>query len=560
MKQSLEGPEGSSTTTTADETPKPSSSARSATQTAILMLALCMAVFLAALDAVIITTALPTISLDVGASDTGFAWIGAAYLLANAASVPLWGKLSDFFGRKPILIMANVVFILGSLVGALAHSLTVLVAGRAVQGLGGGGLMALVNITIGDLFSPRERGKYFGMVGAVWGLASGVGPLIGGGLTERVSWRWCFWINLPISGASLLILVLFFKVHTPKTPLIKGLMAIDWLGVITFTGATLMLLLGLQLGGVRHPWSSPTVICLIVFGCLGFGVFALVERYLAKYPLMPASLFSSASVVFVYIACFAHGLGFAAIAFFLPLYFQTVLGASPIRSGVWLLATALPLALCTVAVGVTIKKTGRYNEIIRAAMALTVLAFGLFTTLPAWRDWPRLIAFQIIAALGISPNLQALLIALQAVVEQRDLAVGTATFAFVRHVALGIGVVVGQVIFQSVMGRHFATLVEAGIPRDAAERFASGSTIAAHGFVERLSGAQRDVVRSAVTMSISKLRIFFCVASAVGLIASVFIEQVELSHLHTETRTGLDAEEAKVVNGGREKSGNRGAV
>uniref|UniRef100_L2FH45 MFS drug transporter n=1 Tax=Colletotrichum fructicola (strain Nara gc5) TaxID=1213859 RepID=L2FH45_COLFN len=299
--------------------------------------------------------------------------------------------------------------------------------------------MALVNITIGDLFSPRERGAYFGMIGAVWGLASGIGPLIGGGLTENISWTWCFWINLPISGVSLLILVFFLKIHTPKTPLMKGLMAID----------------------------CPTVVCLIVFGCVGFGVFALVEKFLAKYPLMPRSLFSEVSVVFCYVACFCHGVGFAAIAFFLPLYFQTVLGASPIQSGVWLLATALPLAFCTIAVGVTIKKTGRYNEIIRVAMALTTLSFGLFITFPSW---PKLVLFQIVAALGIAPNLQALLIALQALVRQQDLAVGTATFAFVRHIALGIGVVVGQVIFQGVMGRHAASLVGAGIPEDVAAK------------------------------------------------------------------------------------------
>ncbi|GKT44975.1 efflux pump dotC [Colletotrichum spaethianum] len=550
-KRSTDQGEGSVTTT--DIKPPPD---RSRVQTIILMLALCMAVFLAALDAVIITTALPTIAREVGASDSGFAWIGAAYLLANAASVPLWGKVSDIFGRKPILVIANVVFMVGSLVSALAGTLTMLVGGRAVQGLGGGGLMALVNITIGDLFSPRERGMYFGMVGAVWGLASGIGPLIGGGLTENISWRWCFWINLPISGVSLLILVFFLRVHTPKTPLFKGLMAIDWLGTLTFTGATLMLLLGLQFGGLRNPWGSPTVICLIVFGCVTYAVFALVERF-AKYPLMPGSLFHDRSVVFCYVANFCHGLGFAAIAFFLPLYFQTVLGASPIQSGVWLLATAIPLAVCTIGVGVTIKKTGRYAEIIRVSMALTAIAFGLFVTLPPRRDWPRLILFQLLGALGISPNLQALLIALQALVRPMDVSAGTAMFAVVRHIALGIGVVVGQVIFQSVMGRHEQDLLDAGVPGDVAASLGSGSTIAAHEMIEGLNVRQREVVQAAVTDSISKLWIFFCVASGVGLAATFFIRQVELSRMHTETKTGLEAEEAKVVEGRRARGGAR---
>ncbi|UQC85654.1 uncharacterized protein CLUP02_11153 [Colletotrichum lupini] len=552
-RRSADDDQGEGSVTTADTKIAP---VRTRAQTVILMFALCMAVFLAALDAVIITTALPTIAREIGSSDSGFAWIGASYLLANAASVPFWGKVSDIFGRKPILVIANVVFMVGSLTSALSGTLTMLVAGRAVQGLGGGGLMALVNITVGDLFSPRERGAYFGAVGAVWGLASGIGPLIGGGLTENVSWRWCFWINLPISGASLLILIFFLRIHTPKTPLLKGLAAIDWLGTLTFTGATLMLLLGLQFGGLRNPWDSPTVICLIVFGCATYAVFAFVERF-AKYPLMPASLFRDSSVVFCYVANFCHGLGFAAIAFFLPLYFQAVLGASPIQSGVWLLATALPLAVGTIGVGVTIKKTGRYAEIVRVSMALTAIAFGLFVTLPAGRDWPRLIPFQVLAALGISPNLQALLIALQALVRQADVATGTATFAFVRHIALGIGVVVGQVIFQSVVGRHEGRLVAAGVPAEVAAKFGRGGTIAtaARGAMEGLSEGQRRVVRLAVTDGLSKIWVFFCVMSCVGFIATFFIRQVELSEMHTETKTGLDegveVEESK--GGGRTK-------
>ncbi|KAF6839370.1 hypothetical protein CPLU01_01790 [Colletotrichum plurivorum] len=536
--------------TTADETvvaAGKTTPTRSKAQTMILMLALCMAVFLAALDAVIITTALPTISREVGASDSGFAWIGAAYLLANAASVPFWGKVSDIFGRKPILVIANVVFMVGSLAGALARTLTTLVAGRAVQGLGGGGLMALVNIVLGDLFSPRERGAYFGMIGAVWGLASGIGPLIGGGLTENISWRWCFWINLPISGLSLLILVFFLKIHTPKTPLVRGLTAIDWLGTVVFTGATMMLLLGLQFGGVRDPWGSPTVVCLIVFGCLGFAVFALVERFAARYPLMPRSLFGDRSVVFCYAACFFHGLGFAAIAFFLPVYFQTVLGAGPIESGVWLLATALPLAVCTMAVGVGIRKTGRYNEIIRAAMAVTVVAFGLFTTFPARRDMVRLVLFQIVAAVGISPNLQALLIALQAIIKPGDVAAGTATFAFVRHVAIAVGVVAGQVLFQSEMGRRAGQLAASGVVTpEVAARLGEGGSIA---LVKALGPEERAVVAEAVAGALSKVWILFCAAAGAGLVVSFGIRGVVLSGTHEVTRTGLEAEEEKVGRG-----------
>ncbi|KAH7357890.1 major facilitator superfamily domain-containing protein [Plectosphaerella cucumerina] len=435
---------------------------------------------------------------------------------------------------------AQALFMAGSLVSALAPDLAVLVAGRAVQGLGAGGIMALVNIVVGDMFSPRQRGAYFGMIGAAWGIASGVGPLLGGGLTEGLSWRWCFWINLPVSGVSLAILAVYMRESSAaqggsgtkkRRSVVADLLAIDWLGAATFAAATLLFLVGLELGRTQHPWTSPLVLCLVFAGAAMYGLFALTQARVSRYPLMPPRLFRNTAVVATYIATFFHGLTFAGLAFFLPVYFQAVLGASPINSGIWLLATAVPLAICTMCVGVLIRRTGRFVDIIRAAAAVTVLAMGLFVNLPPERDWARIVTFQIVAALGVAPNLQALLIGLQALMSRGDLATGTATFAFVRNVSVGIGVVIGQVMLQSAMGGRREEMVGAGIDAALADRLAGGGAIATlGGGMGELgfSGPQADLVRWCLTDGLRRLWVMLCVTAAAGLVSTFFIRQVHL--------------------------------
>jgi len=278
---------------------------------AIIMLALMLAVFLAALDVTIIATALPTISEDFH-STAGYTWIGSAFLLGNSASIPTWGKVSDIFGRKPMLLAANVIFMVGSLVAALANSIGMLIAARAIQGIGGGGLIILVNIIIGDLFSLRNRGAFYGLIGAVWAIASSIGPIIGGAFTQEVTWRWCFYINLPLDGIALFILFFFLDLKTPKTPLWDGLKAIDYVGSLTIVGGTLLFLFGLQYGGVSHPWDSAEVLCLIIFGVFTWVLFGIWEWKFAKYPIMPMQLFGSVTRGATLAVVFFHGFVFIA--------------------------------------------------------------------------------------------------------------------------------------------------------------------------------------------------------------------------------------------------------
>lgn len=279
---------------------------RSKFRKAMILTALYLSLFVAALDATIVATAVPIITADLK-SAAGYIWIGGAYLIANAAAAPIWVKFSDIWGRKPIFLAGIALFFVSSVVCAAAVDMQMLIVGRAIQGAGGGGLICMVSVAISDLFSVRERSLWLGFCEGVWALSGAVGPLLGGAFAEKASWRWCFWCNLPIAGTAFILIFFFLNVHNPKTPVYEGIKAIDWFGCISIVGIVVMLLLGLDLGGAVYPWGSAKVICLLVFGALMILVFIYSERKLAKYPVIPLSLFGSKNVATL-IVTFFHGL------------------------------------------------------------------------------------------------------------------------------------------------------------------------------------------------------------------------------------------------------------
>ncbi|PNS20303.1 hypothetical protein CAC42_5753 [Sphaceloma murrayae] len=522
----------------------------------VVMGALCMAVFLAALDVTIITTALPTISEDFQSS-AGYTWIGSAFLLGNAASVPTWGKVSDIFGRKPVLLLANVVFLVGSLVAALANSIGMLIAARAIQGIGAGGLVILVNICIADLFSLRNRGAYYGVIGMVWAVASAIGPIIGGAFTQKVTWRWCFYINLPLDGVAFFIILFFLDIKTPKTPILEGLKAIDWLGSLTIVGATLMFLFGIEYGGVTYPWTSAIVICLIVFGVITFGIFMLIQWKVSKYPVMPLAIFSQRSTCACLFIVAIHGMVFIASSYYLPLYFQASLGAGPLRSGVLLLPTCAALSVTSLGTGFYIRKTGRYLDCIYFGFFFMTLGTGLFINLTADSSLAKIVLYQLVAGFGIGPLFQSPLIALQSRIKPRDIATATATFGFVRQLATSISVVIGGVVYQNEMRRKSALLVDALGPETG--NLLSGAGAGANTqLVTRLPEPGRGVAQSAFADSLSVMWILYTVLSGVGLLVVPLIGTKELSGKHEETKTGLEAEKEKAAERKKEEGEKRG--
>ena len=346
-------------------------------------------------------------------------------------------------------------------------------------------------------------------------------------------------LKVPCDGIAFIILLVFLDVHSPKTPLVAGLKAIDWLGASTITAATLLFLLGLGFGGVSFPWNSAVVLCLIILGIVLFVFFFLSQWKLARNPVMPLALFSKRSNAAALIVCFCHGFIMISVAYFIPLYFQQVLGASPLRSGIWTLAFCLAMSVFTICTGIFIRKTGRYLEIIIFGFLCSTLGYGLFVNFPDHISWSRIIVFQIIAGIGIGPNFQAPLIALQTMIASEDIATATSTFQFTRSIAAAMSVAIGQVVFQNVMQKQTSSLLAAGVPSDLTSSLAKGAAVSSNSVIAALPPMQRTLVREATTHALSRMWILFVCISAFSLLASLGIGRQELSRQHIEHITGV---------------------
>ncbi|ERF70775.1 hypothetical protein EPUS_08333 [Endocarpon pusillum Z07020] len=489
----------------------------------IIMFALCTAVFIVALDYFILTTALPTVTSEFGTSDAGFAWIGSAYLLTHAAFTPVWATISDVFGRKMVLNVTNGFFFAGVLIGGLSGNTAILIVGRAIQGVGAAGIMVVAPICVGHLFNQRERAHYIVILGAVIAFSSAAGPFIGGILTERLSWRWCFWINLPFTGLSFIALTLFLHIESPNIGLIEGLQLIDWLGSVTIVGATVMLLLGLQLGVSQYAWDSVTVVCLIIFGTATFGIFGFIEYKVAKTPIIPLKLFARRPRVAVMVVCICQASILAASTYFLPLYFQIVLGASPSASGIYFLPTTLTLALFLLAVGHIIQKTGRYIALVRTGACALLLGTGFLVDTKAYLSWPRIIVSQIVVGSGLGLLNQSPLVALYEVIDPQDVTTGTSAYQFLKIFSETISVILGQVIFQSQVQRQSAALLHRSLPPSVISALKKGQSILLAYEVKNLEGELQELIHDAFVVALKRMWIFYTVISFLAVVASMVI-------------------------------------
>jgi len=438
--------------------------------------AVMLGLFLSALDQTVVGTALPTIVTDLGGNSL-YVWVVTSYLLTSTVTIPIYGKLSDIFGRKIMLIIGISLFLVGSALSGLSQNMAELILFRGLQGLGAGALFPIALAVVGDLFTPRERGKYQGFFGAVFGLAFLVGPFLGGFITDNISWHWVFYVNLPIGIVALAVISSILPNHRSDGPR----PAIDYLGTLVFTAAVIPLLIGLTEKGLSTSsgqtigWLDWRVGGLLALAAVLGAVFVFIESRVAE-PIVPLGLFRvrtyAASQVAMFLISFAFYIG----VIFLPRYYQAVRDISATASGYMLWPLLVGLMGTSVVAGLIISRTGKYKLLLLGAMVLSTIGMLLMTQLTATvGDW-TLWGWMLIVGIGIGPSMSAYTVVVQNAVPQRDIGVATSNLTFFRQVGGSIGLAVAGTYLASTFTSQLPkNLVRAGVPRALTSHFNAGS-------------------------------------------------------------------------------------
>lgn len=504
----------------------PASSRNSTTQEAapaprlvLLFAALMMVMLLAALSQTILSTALPTMVGELGGVDH-MSWVITAYILASTIMMPVYGRISDLLGRKPILLAAVVLFIAGSVIGAAAQSMSLLIAARVVQGLGGGGLMILSQAAIADVVPARERGKYMGVMGAVFAVASVAGPLLGGWLTEGPGWRWAFIINIPLGIMAFAAVSFFLRIPRPERA--KSL-HIDYLGMVLLALATTTLILVCTWGGQQYDWLSPQILGLVavtVLAAIGF----VVTESKVKDPVIPLSLFADRNFTLTTVAGLMVGIVMFGALGYMPTYIQMAKGVDATTAGLLMTPMMGSLLVTSIISGQIVSKTGKYKFFPLTGMVITGLGLWLMSTMTAEDPIWMMCLFIAVFGAGIGLSMQILVLIVQNSFPNRVVGTATASSNFFRQV----GATVGSAVVGSVFVTRLHDLLAERMPPAAANGPVSANSLTP-GAVQGLPDALRIPVIDSYNDALLPIFLFMVPLTIIALVLLFFVEEKPLA-------------------------------
>ncbi|KAF3922626.1 hypothetical protein ABW21_db0200329 [Orbilia brochopaga] len=499
----------------------------------------------AALDATIISVALPIMAKELGGSATEAFWTGTSFLLASTVIQPIFGSFCHIFGRKPMVLTALVFFTVGAILCAVAKDFTLILVGRTIQGIGGGGIIAVSEIILTDLVPLRERGKYFGFLSTMWALGSVLGPVLGGVFSEKVSWTWVFWINLPFCGIGFVMIPLFLKLNFIPTSMAAKLRRIDWVGSTIFIGSCTSFLIPITWGGTMYAWNSWRTLVPLIVGGAGLVAFIFYEMYVASDPLIRMGVFKQRTAAVSYAGTFVHGIILWGLLYYLPLYYLAVKDQSPIIAGVSVFPQTFTVAPASVIVGIVVSITGKFRWAVYAGWALTILGVGLLYLLDVTTSTVAWIFINLVSGVGTGMLFPAMGLGIQAAAPLGDTGYAVAMFSFFRAFGQTFGVAVGGMAFQNFLKSKLAQFPElAGVAEEYAKDAAALVEV-----IKAMPFGQPDQMREHLVWcyaaALKNVWLVFLGFAIIGGIFAIFTEDLSLDREH-DTDQGFKRKEKTV--------------
>ncbi|KZP00130.1 iron permease [Calocera viscosa TUFC12733] len=503
----------------------------------LIFSAVCVTVFLSALDMTSVPTALPSIVADLD-GESSFAWVGSAYTLAAAAWLPLSGALSTAFGRQPVVMAALILFFVGSILCGEAINMSMLIAGRTVQGLGSGGIIALSEIIIADLIPLKERGMFMGLTSLVWAFASAIGPPIGGAFAQNASWRWIFRMNLPLTFIAFCLVVAFLKLKMPSGSIAQKLRKVDWLGNALIAASTCAVTIALTRGGVEVSWTSAQTLVPLILGLIGLIGFFVYEANWASEPTIPFDLLSNRTSTAGYLTTFFHSVIATTIIFYMPIFFQACFAATPIRAGIDSFGLAFTIAPAALVGGVSAVLTKRYVPQNWIGWVIITIGTGLLSLLRPDTPTAKWVGFEVLLGVGLGVVWTSVKFPILAPLPVSRNASAMALFTFSRTFAQTFGITIGSAVLQNQLKSRLPAAFLAQFPGGVDVSFA------AIPFIPTLPEPVRSQVQAAFADSMStvwKVLLAFCF---LGLFTALLMKEIEL-HGETDEKWDLSSQDAQ---------------